>query len=170
MTPPAPALLSTSTCWPSSADSRSASEPRHHVRDAAGREGHDEADRLLGIVGPHGGREREQDGEAPQREVSWAEPTGRVGRPPTHLLRACEAHLPAEQDQRLVDHVGAEVRGHAVHVLRRADRVDVDRDDVEVAEAAQQVDALARRAVRPRSACRRPGATEGSKTSMSKQR
>src|SRR5262245_9117974 len=65
------------------------------------------------------------------------------------LSPVCQSHLPAEQHQRLVNHMGAEMGGHAVDVLRWAHRIDIDGHDVEVGEAAQEVDALARRQATP---------------------
>ena len=65
------------------------------------------------------------------------------------------AGLLAEQHQALIDNLGCKKRGHIPHIVRRADRVHVDRNDVETDKAAQKLDALARRQATP--ARRRPG-------------
>jgi len=47
-------------------------QPRHHVGDAAGREGHDQSDRLLGVLGPRsvdGSEGKAQEGGSKQPPV-----------------------------------------------------------------------------------------------------
>ena len=59
------------------------------------------------------------------------------------------AGLLAEQHEALIDNLGCKKRGHIPHIVRRADRVHVDRNDIETDKAAQKLDALARRQATP---------------------
>ena len=63
MTPLAPGRLSTTTCWPSAAESLAGDDPRHRVVAAARRERHDHGD---GAVGKVLGRGRTMNGERDQ--------------------------------------------------------------------------------------------------------
>ena len=65
--------------------------------------------------------------------------------------------------------MGAQMRRHVVHIMRRADCVHIDRNDVEVRQGADEIDALTGRQT-PQVGEATPGATEGSKMSISKQR
>jgi hypothetical protein len=50
-----------------------------------------------------------------------------------------------EQHQALVDDLGREEGGEILNIMRRAERIHVDRNDIETSKAAQKLQPLARR-------------------------
>src|SRR5207342_647344 len=116
ITPPAPVLLSTSTCCPNSAVSRSASRRATMSVTPPGGKGTTRRIGFSGYSARAAVASESRMASTAARSLMDRE-YGRLRHPAIRLLRACETHLAAEQDQRFVDHMGTEVRGHAVHVL-----------------------------------------------------